>query len=102
MKAAFSIRPTGATAPIDTPGRMGIMVNTEGRRFIDEGEDFHAYTYAKTGAEILKQPGGIAYQIFDKKLEDCVSTLFVRGRHCGESELASESWRKCWKSIRML
>ncbi len=49
---------------------LGIMVNTEGRRFLDEGEDFHAYTYAKTGAEILKQPGGIAYQIFDEKLKE--------------------------------
>ncbi|MFQ5875937.1 MAG: FAD-dependent tricarballylate dehydrogenase TcuA, partial [Dehalococcoidia bacterium] len=47
-----------------------IMVNGEGRRFVDEGEDFHAYTYAKTGSEILKQPGGIAYQIFDEKVKD--------------------------------
>ena len=49
---------------------LGIMINTEGRRLVDEGEDFHAYTYAKTGAEILKQPGGIAYQIFDEKLKE--------------------------------
>ncbi len=46
---------------------LGIMVNVEGRRFIDEGEDFSTYTYAKTGAEIFKQPGGVAYQIFDAK-----------------------------------
>jgi tricarballylate dehydrogenase len=58
---------------------LGIMVNTEGRRFIDEGEDFHAYTYAKTGAEILKQPGSIAYQIFDKKLEEAVSRYLYEG-----------------------
>jgi tricarballylate dehydrogenase len=58
---------------------IGIMVNTEGRRFIDEGEDFHAYTYAKTGAEILKQPGSIAYQIFDKKLEECVARYLYEG-----------------------
>ena len=44
-----------------------IMVNREGKRFIDEGEDFHVYTYAKFGKEILKQPGGIAFQIFDGK-----------------------------------
>ena len=45
----------------------GIMVNAEGRRFLDEGEDFSGYTYAKFGGEIQKQPGGIAYQIFDAK-----------------------------------
>ncbi|MGJ9403543.1 FAD-dependent tricarballylate dehydrogenase TcuA [Arthrobacter sp. KK5.5] len=44
---------------------LGIIVNTEGRRFLDEGADFRNYTYAKYGAEILKQPGSIAYQVFD-------------------------------------
>ena len=58
---------------------IGIMVNSEGRRFIDEGEDFHAYTYAKTGAEILKQPGGIAYQIFDEKLKEAVGRYLYDG-----------------------
>jgi tricarballylate dehydrogenase len=46
---------------------LGIVVNTEGRRFIDEGADFRNYTYARYGREILRQPGGIAFQIFDAK-----------------------------------
>jgi tricarballylate dehydrogenase len=45
-----------------------VMVNREGKRFIDEGEDFHVYTYAKFGKEILKQPGGLAFQIYDGKV----------------------------------
>ncbi|MDO8472840.1 MAG: FAD-dependent tricarballylate dehydrogenase TcuA, partial [Dehalococcoidia bacterium] len=45
----------------------GIMVNLKGQRFIDEGEDFHTYTYAKTGGEIVKQPQNLAYQVFDAK-----------------------------------
>ena len=44
---------------------FGILVNADGRRFVDEGADFRNYTYAKYGAEILRQPGGIAYQVFD-------------------------------------
>ncbi|MFC7403313.1 FAD-dependent tricarballylate dehydrogenase TcuA [Citricoccus sp. GCM10030269] len=47
---------------------LGIIVNTEGRRFVDEGEDFRNYTYAKFGREILRQPGSVAYQIFDASL----------------------------------
>ncbi|QUR65761.1 FAD-dependent tricarballylate dehydrogenase TcuA [Mycobacterium spongiae] len=47
---------------------FGIVVNTLGRRFIDEGADFRNYTYAKYGAEILHQPGGRAVQIFDAKV----------------------------------
>jgi tricarballylate dehydrogenase len=44
----------------------GITVNKLGRRFFDEGESYQGYTYAKTGAAILDQPGGVAFQIFDQ------------------------------------
>jgi tricarballylate dehydrogenase len=46
---------------------LGIIVNREGKRFVDEGADIRNYTYAKYGREILKQPGRIAFQIFDSK-----------------------------------
>lgn len=46
---------------------FGIMLNANGQRFFDEGEDFFHYTYAKCGNAILQQPGQYAYQIFDKK-----------------------------------
>ncbi len=46
---------------------LSIVVNMEGRRFIDEGADFRNYTYAKYGAAILEQPGAVAFQLFDKK-----------------------------------
>jgi tricarballylate dehydrogenase len=44
---------------------LGIVVNRHGRRFFDEGADFRNYTYARYGADILRQPGSIAFQIFD-------------------------------------
>lgn len=46
---------------------LGIVVNREGQRFVDEGADFRNYTYAKYGREILRQPGRQAFQIFDAK-----------------------------------
>ena len=46
---------------------LGIVVNRDGQRFIDEGADFRNYTYAKYGREVLAQPGRIAFQIFDAK-----------------------------------
>jgi tricarballylate dehydrogenase len=46
---------------------IGIIVNADGRRFVDEGADFRNYTYAKYGAEVLSQPGAIAFQVFDTK-----------------------------------
>lgn len=44
---------------------LGIVVNRLGRRFVDEGADFRNYTYARYGADILRQPGSVAFQIFD-------------------------------------
>lgn len=44
-----------------------IIVNRDGERFLDEGEAFQVFTYAKFGKEILKQPGSVAFQIFDAK-----------------------------------
>lgn len=44
---------------------LGLVVNRDGERFLDEGADFRNYTYARYGAEILKQPGSLAFQLFD-------------------------------------
>jgi tricarballylate dehydrogenase len=47
---------------------FGIMVNAKGQRFVDEGEDFRNYTYAKYGSRILEQPHQFAWQVFDQKV----------------------------------
>jgi len=47
---------------------FGLLINAEGRRFVDEGADFHSFTYAKYGGEVLKQPGQFAWQVFDSKV----------------------------------
>jgi tricarballylate dehydrogenase len=47
---------------------FGIMVNSEGKRFCDEGADFRNYTYAKYGRVVLQQPGSFAWQVFDAQV----------------------------------
>jgi len=47
---------------------FGMLINAKGERYVDEGANFHSYTYAKYGGEILKQPGMFAWQIFDDKV----------------------------------
>ncbi len=49
---------------------LGIIVNARGERFVDEGADFRNYTYAKYGAEMLRQPEQFAWQVFDAKQLD--------------------------------
>ena len=46
---------------------FGLLINAHGKRFVDEGLDFHSFTYAKYGGEVLKQPGQFAWQVFDAK-----------------------------------
>lgn len=45
---------------------LGLMLNADGRRFVDEGIDLRNYTYAKFGRAILEQPNGIAFQVWDR------------------------------------
>jgi tricarballylate dehydrogenase len=51
---------------------IGIVVNLEGNRFVDEGADYRNHTYAKYGREVMKQPQRAAVQIFDAKTIDMV------------------------------
>ena len=58
---------------------FGVLVNTRGRRFFDEGEDFQFYTYAKLGGIILNQPAGVAFQIFDAKVAGLLEARYQTG-----------------------
>ena len=46
---------------------LGLMVNARGERFVDEGQDMRNFTYAKFGREVLRQPGGVAWQLWDAR-----------------------------------
>src|SRR5262245_35267543 len=58
----------------------GVLVNMRGRRFFDEGEDFQFYTYAKLGGIILGQAHGVAYQIFDAKVNALLEGRYKTGK----------------------
>ena len=49
---------------------LGVMLNANGERFVDEGINFRNYTYAQFGRATIEQPGGFAWQIFDSKVAD--------------------------------
>ena len=46
---------------------LGIMVNREGLRFYDEGEDFWPKRYAIWGRLVALQPGQVAHAVIDSK-----------------------------------
>ena len=46
---------------------LGIVVNAQGERFYDEGEDFWPKRYAIWGRLVAQQPGQMAYSVVDAK-----------------------------------
>ncbi|HEV8338428.1 MAG TPA: FAD-dependent tricarballylate dehydrogenase TcuA [bacterium] len=76
--AVGDLRLTDKTNRLSYP--YSVMVNGEGRRFIDEGEDFAQYTYAKTGRAILAQPQNRAWQIFDQQTVPLLEERYQTGR----------------------
>lgn len=45
--------------------QFGLMLNHDGERFVDEGEDYRAHTYAKFGRAVFEQPYNEAFVIQD-------------------------------------
>lgn len=58
----------------------GIMVNRRGERFVDEGADYRNFTYAKYGAQVIQQPGQVAWQVFDAQM-----SAFLREEYRGKT-----------------
>ncbi|WP_368901104.1 FAD-dependent tricarballylate dehydrogenase TcuA [Oceanobacillus oncorhynchi] len=55
---------------------LGLIVNANGERFVDEGADFRNYTYAKYGKETLRQPKQKAFQVFDNQVRPLLRTEY--------------------------
>lgn len=47
--------------------QLGLIVNSAGQRFVDEGEDFRDNTYVKFSKLMTQQPGGICWCILDQQ-----------------------------------
>jgi tricarballylate dehydrogenase len=68
---------------------VGILVNQQGDRFVDEGEYPSDKTYAKFGKTVaLTQPGGVAYVIFDSAAKETINPDYT-GPDRGPIEAAS-------------
>jgi len=69
---------------------FGIVVNREGKRFYDEGEDFWPKRYAIWGKLIAEQPQQIAYSIIDSKaLPHFMPSVFPPVEAASSPELAT-------------
>lgn len=70
---------------------LGLMINADGQRFVDEGRDFRNYTYAQFGRSILEQPNHFAWQIFDAKVDHLLYSEYkFHGAHFVEADTLDE------------
>ena len=70
----------------------GISVNTSGRRYCDEGENLRMMTYAKMGWKALGEPDGMAWQVFDSKVNNHEGgTLLRSGYRAGGESYEAET-----------
>ena len=63
---AFSPRMEGGKTAIYIY-QLGVIVNQEGRRFLDEGIDYRDNTYVTFSKAMVQQPGGVCYCILDQQ-----------------------------------
>lgn len=64
---------SGAPEPIVLVFNYGILVNRKGERFVNEAPSTVDATYESITRRILDEPEGIAYAIFDSRIEDVPS-----------------------------
>ncbi|WP_020500315.1 FAD-dependent tricarballylate dehydrogenase TcuA [Sciscionella marina] len=56
---------------------LGVLVNRDGERFVDEGPGPWVKNYSKMGKAIMRQPGCEAYEIFDQRTAKRVADEFA-------------------------
>ena len=47
--------------------QLGLFIDEDGERFLDEGEDFRDQTYVKFSKAIMAHKSGVAFNVFDNK-----------------------------------
>ena len=67
---------------------IGITVNSDGRRFVDEGACFAEQTFVDMGHAILQQDDGVAYQVFDSRAQAHLEGRYSSSRRVEASTIS--------------
>jgi len=68
---------------------FALLINAQGQRFVDEGEDEVWLTYAKTGAAVRAQSRAWAFQLFDQKTIHLIEPRYSTGTPIVADDLAT-------------
>ena len=79
---------------------FSIMVNLEGKRFMDEGENTFGLTYAKTGGIVGKQPNATAFEVHDQKTLHLLEPRYSHAKAIYIADTFEELGKKMGVNVR--
>lgn len=74
--------------------QLGLFIDEDGERFLDEGEDFRDQTYVKFSKAIMNHKSGVAFNVFDDKVRSEDPEVWKRAIRTSEEPYEAHSIRE--------
>lgn len=74
--------------------QLGLFIDEDGERFLDEGEDFRDQTYVKFSKAIMNHKSGVAFNVFDDKVRTEDPEVWKRAIRTAEEPYEASSMRE--------
>lgn len=74
--------------------QLGLFIDEDGDRFLDEGEDFRDQTYVKFSKAIMNHKSGVAFNVFDDKVRTEDPEVWKRAIRTSEEPYEANSIRE--------
>jgi tricarballylate dehydrogenase len=74
--------------------QLGLFIDEDGERFLDEGEDFRDQTYVKFSKAIMNHKSGVAFNVFDDKVRTEDPEVWKRAIRTSEEPYEANSIRE--------
>lgn len=81
--------------------QLGLFIDEDGERFLDEGEDFRDQTYVKFSKAIMHHKSGVAFNVFDHKVRSEDPDAWRRAIRTAEEPYEAETLHELAKIIKV-
>jgi tricarballylate dehydrogenase len=81
--------------------QLGLFIDEDGERFLDEGEDFRDQTYVKFSKAIMNHKSGVAFNVFDNKVRAEDPDAWKRAIRTAEEPYEAATIRELAEIIRV-
>ena len=81
--------------------QLGLFIDEDGERFLDEGEDFRDQTYVKFSKAIMNHKSGVVFNVFDNKVRTEDPDAWKRAIRTSEEPYEAETIRELAKIINV-